>query len=148
MTLLTKYFISSKGPHVRLIKYLLINNVFNRFSIQSIVTGCHAHWTSINDVQPISPNWKKLYHHAGSLELCKHYCEKSVNCSSVEWEYSIFSIYFGGCYQYLYPYNISSFKELQDSSYHVVNRSTKNIERCIGNYEGKRTDVLHYSDYF
>ena len=145
MTLLSKYFISIKGPHVRLIKYLLINNVFNRFSIQSIVTGCYAHWTSINDVLPISSNVKRLHHRAGSLRVCKYYCEKSVNCSSVDWEYT-YDI--GGCYQHLYPYNISSFKELKHSSHHVVNRSTKNIERCIGNYEGKRTDVLHYIDYF
>ena len=143
MTLLSKYFISSKGPHVRLIKYLLINNVFNRFSIQSIVTGCHAHWTSINDVQLKSSNRKR--HPSGSLRLCKHYCEKSDNCSSVDWEYTFF--YFE-CYQHFYPYNISSLKEFNRSYHHVVNRSTKNIERCIGNYEGKRTDVLHYSDYF
>ena len=120
-----------------LIKYLLINNAFNRFSIHPIAIGCHADWNDLDGIHISATNKKMTYH--STIAMCKESCEKNANCSSFDWTGTGF---LSSCDHHLYPYDISKRVEINRGSHHVVNRSNKNIKSCIGNYDGKWTDYI------
>ena len=69
------------------------------------------------------------------LQSCKDECDEFIICSSVDLKPS--SKGTGtDCWQYEYPYDPDKVQS-DKGSHHIIDRSSKTAERCIGDYKGK-----------
>ena len=72
------------------------------------------------------------------LENCKDECEKITECSSVDLDTARGT---AGCWMHGFPYDATDVSEDDKCSHYVIDRSSKTVERCIGEYEGE----LHFT---
>ena len=96
-----------------------------------IETDCWANWNEINQTQMLSSNsYNNLS--INTPEECKEICEKNFACSSVDWTYVTL---FHGCWIHKYPYDASKLSSSDTICHHVIDRTIKSTDSCIGGGE-------------
>lgn len=96
------------------------------------LTECKSAWTDFSNTGTKIPRMR-LSTTSKTIPTCKAECEESDECSSVTLA-SLFIMV--ECSLYGYPYDPEQ-RESKKSSHHVIDRSSKTAERCIGSYQGK-----------
>lgn len=73
------------------------------------------------------------------LKSCKDACENLDECTSVDMPPVVY--HWTECWLYGHPYDSKKVGK-RKGSHHVIDRSSKTVERCIGDYKGKQKDKI------